>query len=226
MHSEPVNALSVPTWAIHFSSVYEWLFAMAFVWQYAETTGNPKWKGLTWGMIPLHASGIAACTYHFFYNSPTLQFLVEMQAGLTLLGNITVAIAAYRIAKSNGWTLSDLNPFPKSGTDPTGLVVEGMAAQPLVLTEAKESDLVLVGKLLALTIVSSYALKYGELALDLPFDANGYAAFAIVAGIPAITAATYVNKSKQEGGEGFSLPGFGGSDEDGENKGLSMADVK
>ena len=28
MHSEPDNALSIPTWAIHFSSVFEFLFAM------------------------------------------------------------------------------------------------------------------------------------------------------------------------------------------------------
>ncbi len=27
-HTEPVNALSIPTWAIHFSSVLEYLFAM------------------------------------------------------------------------------------------------------------------------------------------------------------------------------------------------------
>ena len=33
-----------------------------------QVTGNEKWKGLTWGMLPLHASGLAACTYHFFFN--------------------------------------------------------------------------------------------------------------------------------------------------------------
>ena len=48
-HSEPINALSIPTWMIHFSSVFEYLFAMNLVWQYSETTGNEKWKGLTWG---------------------------------------------------------------------------------------------------------------------------------------------------------------------------------
>ena len=60
--AEPVNALSVPTWAIHFSSVFEWLFAMGLVWQFAAASNNPKWKGLVWGMLPLHASGVAACT--------------------------------------------------------------------------------------------------------------------------------------------------------------------
>lgn len=32
-HAEPANALSIPTWAIHFSSVYEWMFAMGLVWK-------------------------------------------------------------------------------------------------------------------------------------------------------------------------------------------------
>eukprot|EP00959_Pyramimonas_sp_CCMP1952_P269271 5629329-Pyramimonas_sp.AAC.2 len=49
------------------------LVAMGLVWQYADVCGNPKWKGLTWGMLPLHTSGICACTYHFFYNSPEVE---------------------------------------------------------------------------------------------------------------------------------------------------------
>jgi hypothetical protein len=72
-HSEPINALSIPTWAIHFSSVLEYLFAMTLVWKYSENTGNESWKGLTWGMLPLHASGVCACTYHFFYNPSDLR---------------------------------------------------------------------------------------------------------------------------------------------------------
>ena len=174
-----------------------------------------------WGMLPLHASGIAACTYHFFYNPSSLQFLVTTQAGLTLLGNITLAIATYRIAISNGWTLGELNPLPKSSTSPQGIIVESNAAIPLQLTEAKESDLELFGKLSVLTLVTAYAVKYGELGLDLPFTPNGPVGAAIVGGIPAGTAFYYYNKGKQEGGEGFKLPSFGG---DGE--GLSMADVK
>ncbi|KAL3923922.1 MAG: hypothetical protein SGPRY_004071 [Prymnesium sp.] len=38
-------------------------------------------------------------------------FLVELQALLTLVGNTTLAIAALRIALSNGWTIAQLNPF-------------------------------------------------------------------------------------------------------------------
>ncbi|EOD32289.1 hypothetical protein EMIHUDRAFT_72099, partial [Emiliania huxleyi CCMP1516] len=87
------NALSIPTWAIHFSP-RRYLFAMGMVWQMAALSGNERWKGLTWGMLPLHASGVAACTYHFFYNSPDLSFLVLLQAALTLAGNTTCAVAA------------------------------------------------------------------------------------------------------------------------------------
>lgn len=197
---------------------------MDIIWKFAETTGNEKWKGLTWGMLPLHASGICACTYHIFYNPSSLQFVVELQAFLTLLGNITVAIAAYRIAISNGWTLRELNPFPKSEVSPEGIAIDEAAALPYNVAVAKESELVLAAKLMALTVGSSYLLKYGELAFDLPFTENGVAASAIIFGIPAITAFLYYNRGKEEGGEGFSLPSFG-SGEDGEG-GLSMADVK
>lgn len=217
-HPEPSNALSIPTWAIHFSSVFEYLFAMNLVWQFAETTNNPKWKGLTWGMLPLHASGICACTYHFFYNPSALQFLVTSQAGLTLLGNITCMIAAFRIAKSNGWSLTEINPFPRSPTSPQGLVADGLAATPLQVRASTESTQALAAKLLALTLVCSYAIKYGELGLDLPFTPNPFAATAMITLIPALTAYTIYSGS-EEGGPKLSLPSFG----DGS---LSLDDVK
>ncbi|KAL6181934.1 hypothetical protein ACLB2K_048582 [Fragaria x ananassa] len=49
--SEPANALSLPTWAIHVSSVVEWITAMVLVWQYGEKSGFESWKGLAWGMV-------------------------------------------------------------------------------------------------------------------------------------------------------------------------------
>jgi hypothetical protein len=223
VHSEPANALSIPTWAIHFSSVFEFLFAMDIIWNFAKNTGNEKWKGVTWAMLPLHASGIAACTYHFFYNPSTFQFLVSTQAGLTLLGNISLAVAAYRLAISNGWTLSEFNPFPKSNTSPKGILVDSLVATPLVETEATETDLALGLKLLLITFAAAYITKYGELGLDLPFTPNAFAAIAMVTGIPSITAYYFFTKAKQEGGVPFSIPSFGGN---GDTPGLSMADVK
>ena len=220
-HSEPINALSIPTWAIHFSSVIEYLIAMNLVWKYAEVTGNEKWKGLTWGMLPLHASGICACTYHFFYNPSVLQFLVTMQAGFTLLGNLTCAIAAFRIAQSNGWNLDEINPFPKSSTNPRGLVADGIAAMPLTLSKPEESNQVLALKVVGLTLFLSYLIKYGELGLDLPFEPNAPVALAMVLGIPAVTAFQYYQRSEfaVDGEGGFNLNFMG-------DKALSMDDVK
>ena len=230
--SEPNNALSIPTWAIHFSSVFEFLFAMDIIWKFAHTTQNEKWKGLTWGMLPLHASGICACTYHVFYNIPILQFVVELQAFFTLLGNITVMIAAYRIARSNGWSWMEVNPFNNNNNnydvDTNGEKSSSLITAPsYIVIPSKESELQLGAKLLALTVVSSYVLKYGELILGIPSlvstavttatENNNVAiiivsASAIVFVIPAITAYLYYKRGLEEGGEGIKLFSFGGSD--------------
>ena len=61
---------------------------------------------MTWGMMPLFAGALAACTFHFFYNAPELEFLVAIQAGLTWIGNATLWIAAYRIYKDSQATSS------------------------------------------------------------------------------------------------------------------------
>lgn len=170
LHAEPANALSIPTWAIHFSSVFEYLFAMGMMWQFAALTGNEKFKGMTWGMLPLHASGVAACTYHFFYNNPDLAFLVTLQAGLTALGNTTVAIAAFRLALSNGWTLSELDPrklFSKGGGDAAPAPpAEGAAESPPAVAPYGGAAIVpSAAKLVLLTVLASFLTKYGELAL-------------------------------------------------------------
>ncbi|KAK4262669.1 hypothetical protein QN277_028203 [Acacia crassicarpa] len=101
---EPSNALSLPTWAVHVSSVIEWITAMALVWQYGERTKYESWKGLSWGMVPLLGGALCACTWHFFYNSESLEVLVALQAALTVLGNVTMCIAAYRIYQSQEGT--------------------------------------------------------------------------------------------------------------------------
>ncbi|KAL1496004.1 hypothetical protein AB1Y20_014640 [Prymnesium parvum] len=101
---EPANALSIPTWAIHTSSLVEWLVAMGLAWRYAEESGQRRWKGVTWGMLPLHTSGIVACTYHLFYNTPIIAWCVPLQAGMTCVGNTTLALACLRLALASGWT--------------------------------------------------------------------------------------------------------------------------
>jgi len=221
-HSEPENALTIPTWAIHFSSVIEYLIAMDLVWKYSEVTNNERWKGMTWGMLPLHASGICACTYHFFYNPSNFQFLVSMQAGFTLLGNITCMIAAFRIAQSNGWSFGEISPFSKSddSNGSTGLVADGMTGA-LIIQELEESSVSLIAKVVAMTLTLSYVVKYGSLGLDLPFEPNGAIALAMVLGIPGITAFQYYQRSSGNITDGESKPLFSFGDSS-----LSMEDVK
>ena len=80
---------------------------MGLAWRYADAVGTPQWKGVTWGMLPLHTSGIVACTYHLFYNDPALAWCVALQAATTCLGNATLAFACYRLAVARGWRWAD-----------------------------------------------------------------------------------------------------------------------
>ena len=108
MHAraEPQNALSAPTWAVHVSSVTEWALAMRLVLQYAYDEAVPKldanenWRFLTLAMTPFLASGFAACTFHAFYNPPSINALVPLQALLTFLGNAGCAFAAYAVYRN------------------------------------------------------------------------------------------------------------------------------
>jgi hypothetical protein len=191
LHAEPANALSLPTWAVHSSSVFEWILAMGSVWQWADVVGNPKWKGLVWAMLPLHASGVAACTYHFFYNAPELKELVTIQAGLTCLGNVCLAIAAGRIAWSNGWRPADLNPLKGAQADEVSWAPPEL--RPLPTTATAEGLTVL--KILATTAVGAYAVKYGSLALDAPFAHSPLVAAALLATPPLALTLQYAQRS-------------------------------
>ena len=48
-------------------------------------------------MAPFLASGFAACAFHAFYNPPSINALVPLQALLTLLGNAGCAFAAFKV---------------------------------------------------------------------------------------------------------------------------------
>ena len=103
----PANALSVPTWGVHVFSLVEWLVAMGLVWEYAEVSGEKAWRTLTWGMLPLHASGVCACVQHFFFNAPDLEWLVTAQGALTMIGNSGMCFAAARLAGGAGSNVAD-----------------------------------------------------------------------------------------------------------------------
>ncbi len=95
-----MNALSIPTWIIHVSSVIEWIVAIALVWKYGEIRQNHYWRALSWGMLPSLVSAMCACTWHFFDNPSSLDWLVTVQAATTVLGNCTLCLAGWWIWRS------------------------------------------------------------------------------------------------------------------------------
>jgi uncharacterized membrane protein YhdT len=97
---KPMNALSIPTWMIHVSSVIEWIVAIWLIWVYSEVTENPAWRSLSFAMLPALVSAMCACTWHFFDNDPSLEWLVMVQAAMTLIGNGTLCAAAWWIWRS------------------------------------------------------------------------------------------------------------------------------
>lgn len=102
-----MHALSIPTWVVHVSSVIEWIAAIWYVAKYGEVIGSGYWYGLSFAMLPALISAMCACTWHFFDNSPSLEWLVTLQALTTVLGNCTLCIAAwliYRNSKENSIT--------------------------------------------------------------------------------------------------------------------------
>ncbi|NER26399.1 MAG: DUF2499 domain-containing protein [Symploca sp. SIO1C4] len=92
-----MNVLSIPTWIVHVSSVIEWIAAMWLVWTYGEVTNNYYWRWLSFGMSPALVSAMCACTWHFFDNPPSLNWLVTLQAAMTVVGNCTLCLAAWWI---------------------------------------------------------------------------------------------------------------------------------
>ena len=100
-----MNALSIPTWMVHVSSVIEWLTAIILVTRFAAKPGYAHWRALAWGMLPALISAMCACTWHFLDNLPRLDWLVTLQALTTVIGNVTLCIAAWwiwRQSKSTG----------------------------------------------------------------------------------------------------------------------------
>ena len=115
---EPVNALSIPTWIVHFSRRLRIHSSDEARYRVRRQTGDEKWNGIAWARFRVTLLG-CACTYHLFYNQAALSWLVTGAVGLTLLGNTTLFIAALRLALANGWTLSDAIPKSLDDVNPT-----------------------------------------------------------------------------------------------------------
>nr|WP_290225782.1 DUF2499 domain-containing protein [Trichocoleus desertorum] len=96
-----MHALSIPTWIIHISSVLEWMAAIWLIWTYAEVSQNRAWRSLSLGMLPALVSAMCACTWHFFDNLASLEWLVTFQAAMTVVGNFTLLFAGWWIWRSS-----------------------------------------------------------------------------------------------------------------------------
>ncbi|GAB0489107.1 hypothetical protein MMPV_000323 [Pyropia vietnamensis] len=212
VHAEPANALSLPTWAIHVSSVAEWLIAMGLAWRYAAVSGNEAWKGLAWGMVPLHASGIAACVFHAAYNAPAVGALVALQAALTVVGNTTCAFAAARVARrgrvlagapanSAAAVAAAPSGAPSAGAGTTLATVGSVEVEAPVVFWAK----VVVGSFLAAAVV-----KWGELWLNGPFEPTLPVAVAAVVVPTAVNAASWAVRGARERATMAALASAGG----------------
>ena len=160
-------------------AVTEWMFAMDLVWRYGDATGRPEWKGLTWGMLPLHASSLCACTYHLFYNAPELNALVAAQAGLTCVGNATLFFAAARVAGRYA-------DAPPAQLKP--------AAAPLV----SDSDAEFFAKTAAGSLALAGGLKYGSLGVDALFEPSLPLSLGIIIGGTALTAGFFAGRGSSE----------------------------
>jgi Protein of unknown function (DUF2499) len=107
-----MTALSIPTWVIHISSVLEWIVAIWLIWSYGEVSGNRAWRALSLSMLPALVSAMCACTWHFFDNATQLEWLVTLQAAMTLVGNIALCIGGWWI-----WRQAQLGRSPSSSAN-------------------------------------------------------------------------------------------------------------
>ena len=105
-----MHALSLPTWWIHVASVLEWGLAMLAIQRWGQQRNEPEWTWLALAMAPALVSAMAACTWHLFDNSADLQGLVVLQAGLTTLGNGTLAVAAWNLLRQQRAKASQQQP--------------------------------------------------------------------------------------------------------------------
>ena len=96
-----MHALSIPTWMIHVSSVVEWIGAIWLIWEYGELMSSWGWKLFALAMLPALVSAMCACTWHFFDNPSSLEWLVTLQAAMTVLNNCTLCAAAWWLWRAN-----------------------------------------------------------------------------------------------------------------------------
>jgi len=200
--AEPKNALSIPTWAVHVSSMVEYVVAMELVWKLSEVNALPQWRTLTYGMLPLLAGGLTACTFHVFYNAPTLYPLVALQAFLTLVGNTTCAVAAWQVwegakekASIEAFKATLARQLAAEEGRGGGVLVEPLKAIPTALrpktAPLRDTDTQWLVRLLATSVLGALAVKYGSLGLGFPLHPEGALPIALLMVVAPTAAAGY-----------------------------------
>ncbi len=123
-----MHALSLGTWWIHIASVLEWVAAMVAIQRFGRMRGEGGWRWLSLAMLPALASAMAACTWHLFDNSAELKGLVVLQAGLTTVGNVALAVAAWNLLQRQrlGLDQAPVDP-PQPATGPAAPGATGAA---------------------------------------------------------------------------------------------------
>ena len=92
-----MHALSLGTWFIHITTLFEWILAIVLIVRWGITTKVPSMSWLALAMLPNLASAMAAITWHIFDNAESL---VVLQAALTMVGNCCLAFAAWNIVRN------------------------------------------------------------------------------------------------------------------------------
>ena len=184
LDTEPANALSLPTWAVHVSSVAEWSLAMGLVWKYADHSGNKAWKGLTLAMGLTLFNAYTPCTWHSFYNSPAIGALVPMQALLTLTGSTARAFAAYRICEEG-----------------KRLDAGESSAQPSQEAQTEFDEEAFLLKLALVAGCGAFAVKYGELFAPSFFMEPNYVKALALMALPTAATTALVANGGSEGGK-------------------------
>tara|TARA_Y100001968_G_scaffold5989_1_gene5203 strand:+ start:2432 stop:2740 length:309 start_codon:yes stop_codon:yes gene_type:complete len=92
-----MHELSLGTWFIHIATLFEWIIAIIVI---TIISFNQNKRPLIWlavAMLPNLTSAMAAITWHIYDNALELKGLVVFQAGMTVIGNSTMAIAALNL---------------------------------------------------------------------------------------------------------------------------------
>ena len=126
----------------------------------------------------------------YSYNSPFLNWIVALQALLTVFGNSTMAFAAYRVFEYENKRQNQAQSAELDKVEETSSTVLSTTIPPL-----EESNKDLGIKILITSLVASVAVKYGELFFDFAFDPAWYNALSIIAVSTIIHGSIYAVKS-------------------------------